>query len=301
MNYPVQKLFFLACILTVLMTSGQQVNGQIMRADTSPERYQKLISEIDSGDLYTSLHNRYIAYYHLNAPQDTVLKYLRQVLIHSPVQECSALQNPPFPVLSILKDYDSFQLSKLRRFCDSIHRNMDSTVIRAIVAMDENDGKYRANAADAPWIKGNESKWQQQNLLDSTNQRVLSEIMDRTGQYPGAEVVGPELKKVAFQVIIHADLPYQEKYLPMVNEAIKNGQLGKNSYALLVDRINMRKDQPQQFGTQLVWSAQKNRMELYKVQSFTNIDILRKNYNLPPLAKYLQDNDAAIPAGLDSK
>jgi hypothetical protein len=175
--------------------------------------------------------------------------------------------------------------------CDSIEKNLDSTIIKMMAIIYSNDQKYRALDEGVPLI-GNLLR---QHNLDSVNQVLIAKMIEQKKKYLGADIVGYELQDVAFFVIQHADLPYQEKYLPMVEQAIADRNLYKSCYPLLVDRINMDKGIPQIFGTQLTWNKKRDGWELYKVQSMYKINELRKKYDLEPLGDYLKDCHAVIP------
>jgi hypothetical protein len=59
--------------------------------------------------------------------------------------------------------------------------------------------------------------------------------LDKYG-WLGADVVGGQGNSTLFLVIQHSDQATQEKYLPMMREAVKNGKAQGSSLALLEDR-----------------------------------------------------------------
>jgi hypothetical protein len=242
-------------------------------------------------------HNKYVAYYKLKASPDTVFKYIYLAIQDNPIRECYLFQhNNPYPITVILgPGYYPKRVKEVCKFCDSIEKRLDSAMIRMMIVIDSNDLKYRASSDGVPWIKGNEEKWAKQHILDSTNQMLVAKMIEKKKKYIGLDIVGYELKDIAFFVIQHADLAYQEKYLPLVEQAIKEGNLYRSCYPLLIDRIYMRKGLPQIFGTQLVWNNKREVMELYRVQNLAEVNKLRKDYGLEPLSDYLKDNHAVIP------
>lgn len=57
--------------------------------------------------------------------------------------------------------------------------------------------------------------------------------------------------QIAMKIVIqHADLEDQEKYLPIVYQAVKDGELFSSSLKLLIDRVYNKKYGYQIFGSQ---------------------------------------------------
>ncbi|MBC3788329.1 DUF6624 domain-containing protein [Spirosoma utsteinense] len=86
---------------------------------------------------------------------------------------------------------------------------------------------------------------------DSLNLTEVDQILTRYGWLSSSNV-GLDANNTLFLVIQHADLAAQEKYLPMMTEAVKHGALKASSFALLQDRMALRKGQKQIYGSQLV-------------------------------------------------
>jgi hypothetical protein len=55
---------------------------------------------------------------------------------------------------------------------------------------------------------------------------------------------------VVWLVIQHADLLYQEKYLPLIAKTVEAGELAKVPLRMLIDRIYHKKTGQQIFGSQ---------------------------------------------------
>ncbi|HMO39004.1 MAG TPA: hypothetical protein PKC76_15175 [Saprospiraceae bacterium] len=240
-------------------------------------------------------HNIFISYYHLKAPSDTVFKYMRQAIDFDPVTECDLIFKGDYPFIKICsRFYCPEKMEKVKNLCDSVYSSFDSTLIDILSIIKESDQKYRADQKYSPWIKGNESYWEEQAIIDSINILLVNKILLRHG-YPGRQKVGRELEDVAFMVIQHADIKNQEKHLYIIKNAVEQRQLYKSAYPLLVDRIRMKKHLPQIYGTQLVHNKKRDRLELYKMESLEGIDELRAKYGLSTLRSYLERTGAFMP------
>lgn len=122
---------------------------------------------------------------------------------------------------------------------------------------------------------------------DSTNMARLEQIIGQHG-WPGKSLVGDQAAMAAFLVLQHADLARQEKYLPMVQVAADKGDVEKSHLAMLEDRVLMRQDKPQRYGTQLWNDPSTGELGLYTIEDSVNVDQRRAEMDLPPIDDYLR-------------
>lgn len=85
---------------------------------------------------------------------------------------------------------------------------------------------------------------------DSINLSVVENIISKYG-WLGADEIGLKGNSTLFLVIQHADLKTQEKYLPIMRQAVKQGRAEAHSLALLEDRVLIRKGEKQIYGSQI--------------------------------------------------
>ncbi len=89
-----------------------------------------------------------------------------------------------------------------------------------------------------------------QEPIDQSNIKRMEAIIEKYG-YPGRKLVGEEFESIAWIVIQHAELPYQEKYLPLIHKAVIEEQLTEVPLKMLIDRIYWKKTGFQIFGSQV--------------------------------------------------
>jgi len=121
---------------------------------------------------------------------------------------------------------------------------------------------------------------------DSINLVKVKKILDQYG-WPGSDVVGSQGNRTIFLVIQHADLKTQEKYLPLMREAVKKKNANASNLALLEDRVALRKGKKQIYGSQIGM----DKSGAYYVQTLDdpdNVDKRRAAVGLGPLADYVQ-------------
>lgn len=85
--------------------------------------------------------------------------------------------------------------------------------------------------------------------LDGENIKRVEEIISKYG-YPGKALVGTPENRAAWIVIQHSSPQVIQKYLPMLREAVKNGDLDRQSLAITEDRNLMYQGKKQIYGSQ---------------------------------------------------
>lgn len=155
------------------------------------------------------------------------------------------------------------------------------------------DQRYRKMSGDIENKYGRESKemmdlWKIIMEKDSMNLVRVKEILDTYG-WLGADVVGKRGNSTLFLVIQHADLQTQEKYLPIMKQAVKDGKAEASSLALLIDRVEMRNKRPQIYGSQITF--ENNQYVIYPIIDEANVNKRRAEMGLEPLEKYVKNWD----------
>lgn len=126
----------------------------------------------------------------------------------------------------------------------------------------------------------------QMNMIDKENQTFVFGLLDNQGWPDG---LSDKANSAIFLVIDHAEFAAQEKYYPVVKEKAEQGIIGKEDAATLQDRILMKKGDMQVYGTQTtrVVINGENINYLWPVKNPDQLDKLRKEVNLPPIAEYI--------------
>jgi hypothetical protein len=120
----------------------------------------------------------------------------------------------------------------------------------------------------------------------SINQMVVKKILDENG-WPGEEIIGHYGNKALFLVIQHSNLETQEKYLSMIREAAKKGNVDPANLALLEDRVALRQGKKQIYGTQLAYDETTGESYVQPLEDPDNVDTRRAAIGLEKLQDYL--------------
>jgi len=122
-------------------------------------------------------------------------------------------------------------------------------------------------------------------ITDSLNLVKVVNIIDRYG-WLGPQDVGMNGSQALFLVIQHASLATQQKYLPLIRTAEKNGKTLSSNLAILEDRINMREKKKQIYGSQVFKNKLTGEMCFYPIADPDHVDDKRKAMGLQPIADY---------------
>ena len=124
------------------------------------------------------------------------------------------------------------------------------------------------------------------NSVDGKNAERIDEIFEDHG-FPSAEMVGKQGVDAAFLLLQHAPLKLQEAYYDDVKTAYESGNLDGQEYALLTDRIRVRRGEKQLYGTQT--DIINGDVVVAPVADSLNLDARRDSLGLPPMDEYLKE------------
>ncbi|MCV9930477.1 hypothetical protein OIU83_22645 [Flavobacterium sp. LS1R49] len=181
---------------------------------------------------------------------------------------------------------------KLQKKLDIIETNYDKPLQKELIAIYEDDQNirkefmtiYRRPNYDKKKI---DSIGKIINYKDSLNLIKISEILDKKG-WIGENVIGSQANQTLFLVIQHSDLKTQQKYLPMMRDAVKKGNAKASSLALLEDRIALREGRKQIYGSQLAKNPATNKQYISPLEDPDNVDKRRAEVGLGTIAEYAQ-------------
>lgn len=178
-----------------------------------------------------------------------------------------------------------------------IRKTQESGLNKELVAILDNihqeDQKYREVAQVLEKKYGWESKevqdvWKIIHSNDSINLIRVEKILAEYG-WLGADVVGEQGNKTLFLVIQHSpDNKTQQKYLPVMREAVRKGNADTKSLALLEDRVALGEGRKQIYGSQLEMDYTTNQYVLSPMIDPDHVDKRRAEVGLKPISEYLK-------------
>lgn len=254
---------------------------------SSAENYEKAFATI-GGKAYPSDRLKAAESYSLAGNADKSLFHLFQLAEKSNYNNLTKLKNSEaFKNLHGNPRWNDL-LEKVRHNAGKLN----SELIAILDTVQADDQKYRAEVDEIVNKYGPDSKemkdlWKKLAVVDSINLLKVSKILDQHG-WPGTETVGSKGATAIFLVIQHADLQTQEKYLPLLKEAVKKGRVSPTYQAYLEDRMQLRQNKKQIYGTQLEVDPKTGKNRLLPLLDPKNVDKRREAVGLGPLEEYLE-------------
>lgn len=120
---------------------------------------------------------------------------------------------------------------------------------------------------------------------DSINQGIVTGVLEEYG-WLGKREVGMMGSQAIFLVVQHAPLPVQEKYLPLMREAVQAGNALGSELALLEDWVLIRNGKKQLYGSQVTRDPASNETHFCPIEDVDSVDQRRATVGLGPLADY---------------
>lgn len=186
-------------------------------------------------------------------------------------------------------------IDKLQKKLDILEANYDKPLQKELLAIYADDQDIRRDFMKVYKEKGTGSRAVDSigKIMihkDSLNLIKISKILDERG-WVGNDVVGSQANQTLFLVIQHADLKAQQKYLPMMREAVKKGNANASSLALLEDRIALREGRKQIYGSQIATNSITKKSFVSPLEDPDNVDKRRADVGLGKLADYVKKWD----------
>jgi hypothetical protein len=120
---------------------------------------------------------------------------------------------------------------------------------------------------------------------DDINLPKLKHIVTQEG-FPTIAMVGLDGVQAAFLLIQHADSApqFQARMLTVISRRLRTGEINRNQYALLTDRVLQSQGKPQRYGTQ--FQGEGDQLKPLPIEDEAHVDQRRHALGLMSLANY---------------
>ena len=151
-----------------------------------------------------------------------------------------------------------------------------------LLSMQEENQRVLQDLIDSGELGTTEYHPRMKAIHEKNNARI-KEIISIYG-WPGFSAVGIEGSKSAWLIVQHAvlDTKFMDKCLPLLKEAINQGEAEGWCFAYLQDRVLTMSDKPQIYGTQHDIDKNGNAYPL-PIEKPEQVEALRKEVGLEPL------------------
>ncbi len=166
----------------------------------------------------------------------------------------------------------------------------NESLAQQLQSIQAEDQQYRRRIEEIENKFGRNSRemkdlWNVINKKDSINTIKVTRLLDEYG-WLGPAVAGEQGNTTLFLVIQHADLKTQEKYLPMMREAVNNKKAFGKQLALLEDRVALRQGKKQIYGSQIYRNDLTGSFYVAPIEDEPNVNKRRAAVGLEPLEIY---------------
>lgn len=126
----------------------------------------------------------------------------------------------------------------------------------------------------------------EQDSVDSLNRVAVDSLL----QNGWPEGLSEQSNRTIWLIIDHGDVDYQERYLPLIEQQVEGGIINAADYATLSDRVNVRRQRPQRFGTQTGYKQRDDEVFtfVYPIEDINALDSLRLSVGLDSMHLYLR-------------
>ena len=160
----------------------------------------------------------------------------------------------------------------------------DQSLIVLLDRVYSEDIKYRSQEFEHGSDADRENNHRQL-IADSINQVIICKILDERG-WLGPDVISDRGSETLWLVIQHAPTEVQEKYMPMLREAVKKGNARAAGLAMLEDRVAMDHGNKQVYGSQILRNPVTGEFFIAPLADPQHVDQRRAEVGLTPLADY---------------
>jgi len=188
---------------------------------------------------------------------------------------------------------DWLQLTKLiTSIKEEKERKLNRALIAKLDSIFTDDQQYRLKIEATQNTLGFKSKemtalFNTINTHDSLNLIKVRKILDTYG-WLGSDVISEQGNTTLFLVIQHSDLATQQKYLPMMRNAVKAGNAESSSLALLEDRVALEEGRNQLYGSQIGYDDRTKKYYVLPLSDPKHVDERRNTVGLNSLSEYVK-------------
>lgn len=174
-------------------------------------------------------------------------------------------------------------------------KDLDQPLVAQLDTIYQLDQNYRRQISEIEKKYGRSSEqmkahWKLIQKTDSLNLIKVKKILDERG-WLSPKIIGKRGNSTLFLVVQHADLETQQKYLPMMREAVKLGNARGSSLALLEDRVALRQGKRQIYGSQIGRDSETGEYYVSPLIEPENVNKRRAEVGLGKIEVYIKHWD----------
>jgi hypothetical protein len=131
------------------------------------------------------------------------------------------------------------------------------------------------------------------NILDSTLLNKVTLFLNEYG-WQSKKEIGELANMGLFLAIQHSSKEEMESFREIVENAYQDNKIEKSSYALFIDRLKIRNDLPQIYGTQYYYDETLGSLKFHEIEDLENVNKRRREVGLPKIEKNAKQNNITL-------
>jgi hypothetical protein len=176
---------------------------------------------------------------------------------------------------------------------EKAEENLDKSLVAILDTIYKEDQGVRIQISEVEKKYGRDSEemkahWKIINEKDAINLIKIQKILDERG-WLGQEIIGQQGNSTLFLVIQHSPLQIQQKYLPMMRDAVNNKNARPSSLALLEDRVALGIGKKQIYGSQIGRNQKTGEYYVLPIEDPENVDKRRAEVGLGTIQEYINN------------
>jgi len=274
-------------ILSLIILFATTCCGQSELYRTSIKKAEQYVAEKNYKNATTEYSNAFRSLGWKGNPQDRYNAAKAWTL-------CSVKDSAFFNLLRLLDKTDFLEYHSLIRESDFTALHTDDRWKKILTELNPNDEKFNDSLStllsqiyddDQKYrssIEEYQSHKAEAKYQDSADLAKVCQILFKNG-WLSINEVGKKGNTTLWVVLQHAPLEIMEKYLPVLQTAVKKGKASKKNLAYFQDRILMYQNKKQLYGTQYKVMNGTKETILWDVEDPDNLNKRRESMGLPPM------------------
>jgi len=128
--------------------------------------------------------------------------------------------------------------------------------------------------------------WPEIRAIDQDHQERLLAMVPEEGWFLRSRY-GDNAAASAFLIVQHADETLWDRFLPVLADLVPSGEIPGSEYAMMYDRLQMSRDQPQRYGTQMTCPYGTGQWSLWRLEDPGRVDEWRTSVGLGPISEFV--------------
>lgn len=175
------------------------------------------------------------------------------------------------------------EIHEMKTFTVNLVAQLDSIWIAEQGPLRKRDAMFKKYGADSEQYAKYQAIYEKNHIV---NEAKIKAIL--ADGWPELQVIGDMGNRTICNVLQHSDYETRMAYLPLMKQAVNDGQLSAQLLVRAEDRLATDRGELQIYGGQMKYDPETKSLKLWPVLDPENIDKRRAEVGLGPIAEFLK-------------